>query len=217
MSEMAQFRYVVTPGVGNVFFSPEQLQLIGEEAGPGGRVELNAFMQLIVHTADERLDEQHARLRVAGLGVYPAGPVVKNLHTCTFCMGERVEGLPDAQRLDSLVAGAQVPFPVRIGFSGCAKNCGEALVRDIGVVLMDAGRYDIYLGGRPGSLTPQFGQKVAEGVTSDELLPAVDAILATYREQAKGKERVWKNVARVGLSTYQDAVNRVRGAANGTA
>jgi precorrin-3B C17-methyltransferase len=201
-------RYVVTPGVGQVFFSPEQLALVSEAAGPGGRVELNAFMQLIVHTERPDLAEQQARLRAAGLGVYPAGPVVKNLHTCTFCMGEKTDGLSDARRLDAAVAGIPVPFPVRMGFSGCPSNCGEAIMRDIGVIRMDADRYDIYIGGKPGSLDPLLGQKVAEGVTSADLVEAVRAILALYRETAKGKERLWKNVNRVGIEAYRA---RVRG------
>lgn len=204
--EQQVYRYAVTPGVGSVFFSAEQLQLIGEVAGTGGRIEMNSFMQLIVHTHGENLSQQHERLRAAGLGIYPVGPVVKNLHTCTFCMGERVEGLPDAQRLDSLVAGASVPFPVRIGFSGCANNCGEAIIRDIGVVRMDGDRYDLYVGGKPGSLTPLFGQKVAEGIASADLLPAVGALLDCYRQYAKGKERLWKNVQRLGADLYRAAV-----------
>ncbi len=199
-------RYAVTPGVGSVFFSPEQLQLIGEVAGAEGRIELNSFMQLIVHTRGENLAEQHERLRSAGLGIYPVGPVVKNLHTCTFCMGERVDGLPDAQRLDSLVAGANVPFPVRIGFSGCANNCGEAIVRDVGVVRMDGDRYDLYVGGKPGSLNPLFGLRVAEGITSSNLVAAVSALLVCYRQNARGKERLWRNVQRLGVEPYRQAV-----------
>ncbi|MFZ5824468.1 MAG: nitrite reductase [Bacillota bacterium] len=205
MAEEIQ-RYVVTPGVGQVFFRPEQLALISQVAGPEGKVELNAFMQLIVHTAEPDLAAQQERLREAGLGVYPAGPVVKNLHTCTFCMGEKIEGLPDARRLDAVVAGTPVPFPVRVGFSGCASNCGEALVRDIGVVRMDADRYDIYIGGKPGSLSPVLGQKVAEGVSSEALVEVVQEILALYRETAKGKERFWKNVSRVGVEAYRGRV-----------
>lgn len=198
-------RYAVTPGTGQVFFSPEQLQLISEAAGPGGRVELNAFMQLIVHTLSDDLAEQQANLRAAGLGVYPVGPAVKNLHTCTFCMGTRVEGLPDAQALDSAVAGLPVPFPVRVGFSGCSNNCGEVLVRDIGVVRMEADQYDIFLGGKAGSLSPLLGQKVAEGVAPQHLIPVVTALLDIYRQTAKGRERFWKNVSRVGPELYRNA------------
>ena len=172
-------------------------------------MELNAFMQLIVHTAAADVAEQQARLRAAGLGVYPVGPAVKNLQTCTFCMGERAEGLPDARALDAAVAGIPVPFPVRVGFSGCSNNCGEALVRDIGVVRMDGGRYDLYIGGRPAGLTPTFGQKVAEAVAGEHLIAAVTALLNTYRSTARGRERLWKNVARAGLEPYREAVDAV--------
>jgi precorrin-3B C17-methyltransferase len=173
-------------------------------------VELNAFMQLIVHTADADVAGQQARLRAAGLGVYPVGPAVKNLHTCTFCMGERVEGLPDARRLDAAVAGTATPFPVRVGFSGCSSNCGEALLRDIGVVRMDGGVYSLYVGGKAGSLAPALGQQVAEGVEPERLVAAVTALLTTYRQTARGRERFWKNVTRVGLEPYRQAVEQTR-------
>ncbi len=205
ISEQTLHRFAVTPGVGRVFFTPEQMRMIGEVAGPSGRVEINAFMQLIVHTPAENLEEQHRKLREAGLAIYPVGRVVKNLHTCTFCMGEKVDGLPDARRLDEVVAGRPTPFPVRIGFSGCASNCGEALVRDIGVVRMDADRYDIFIGGRPGGLNPSLGRKVAEHVSSEALPRVVAALLDTYRQTARGKERLWKNIGRVGLQPYQAA------------
>lgn len=100
-----------------------------------------------------------------------------------------MDGLPDAQALDQAVAGTPVPFPVRIGFSGCANNCGEALMRDIGVVLMQPGRFDIFIGGRPGSLTPEPGMKVAADLPSSDLVPSVLAILDCYHTVATPRGR----------------------------
>jgi len=179
--------------------------LIGEAAGPGGKVELNGFMQIIIHSAVAGVEEQHARLQAAGLTLYAVGPAVKNIQTCSFCSGERAEGLPDAQRLDAAVAGMPTPFPVRVGFSGCTANCAEALLRDIGVVRQDGGTYEIYLGGRASSLTPSFGVKVAGRVTADQLVPAVVALLRVYQETAKGRERLWKNLSRIGPEPYEQA------------
>jgi precorrin-3B C17-methyltransferase len=198
--------FAVTPELGNVFYSPEQLQAIALAAGAGGRVELNSFQQLILHTSEQNVEETSGRLRALGLGVYPVGAVVKNLHTCTFCMGERVEGLPDAQRLDSVVAGIPVPFTVRVGFSGCQNNCGEALLRDIGIVRMETG-YDIFIGGRAAGLTPAVGTKVADGIPGDRLPVAVRAILECYRQIARGKQRFWKTVQRHGTDPFREAID----------
>lgn len=203
------YRYAVTPGVGEVFFSPGQLQAIGEAAGPGGRIELNSFMQLIIITPHANLDAQKKRLTALGLGIYQVGAAVKNLHTCTFCMGERVEGLPDAQHLDAAIAGIPVPFPVRVGFSGCQANCGEAIVRDIGVVRMPGGTYDIYVGGKTGSLQPLLGQKVAGDVDGAVLTEAVRALLHLYKGTARGKEKYWKTVQRLGIDPFRRAVEEV--------
>lgn len=207
MAETECQRYAVTPGVGSVFFSADQLRIVSEVAGPDGQVEMNSFMQLIVHASGTDVTQQIEHLRSTGLGVYPVGPVVKNIQTCTFCMGDRVEGLPDAQRLDQAVAGMPVPFPVRVGFSGCANNCGEALMRDIGVVLVQPGRFDIYIGGRPGGLSPEPGTRVAAGVAASDLVRCVEAILHCYRRHARGKERFWKHVRRIGTGPFMAAIS----------
>jgi precorrin-3B C17-methyltransferase len=174
-------------------------------AGPEGRIELNSFQQLILHTHLD-LEVVQQALAQLGVGIYKVGAVVKNIHTCTFCMGERIEGLPDAQALDRVVAGTAVPFTVRIGFSGCQANCGEALIRDIGIVRMSTGLYDIYIGGRPGSLQPVFGQRAAEGLPGQQLPRALTALLTCYRDNARGKERFWKAVQRLTVAPFQSAM-----------
>lgn len=205
MSQLQTRSVAVTPGVGQVNFSPAQLAAIGAAAGAEGRIELNAFMQLILHSDRPDLEEALADLRALGLGVYPVGRVVKNLHTCTFCMGENIAGLPDAERLDAALAGVAVPFTVRIGFSGCDKNCGEAKMREIGLVREQDGLYSIYLGGKTGG-EPVIATLAAEGIPGEELPAVVERILEAYRANAKGKERLWKLVQRIGLEPFQAAI-----------
>jgi precorrin-3B C17-methyltransferase len=195
----------ITPGVGQVHFTPAQLAAIGAAAGAAGRVELNAFMQLILHSDRPDLAEALADLRALGLGVYPVGRVVKNLHTCTFCMGENVAGLPDAERLDAALAGAPVPFTVRIGFSGCDKNCGEARMREIGLVRQQDGRYALYLGGKAGG-EPVIAALLAEGIPGEDLPAVVERVLGVYRANARGKERLWKLVQRIGLEPFRSVL-----------
>lgn len=195
----------ITPGVGHVHFSPEQLAAIGAAAGVGGQVELNAFMQLILHSYRPDLDMVLDELRARGLGVYPVGRVVKNLHTCTFCMGERIDGLPDAEALDRAVAGAAVPFPVRIGFSGCQANCGEARMREIGIVRQADGHYALYLGGKAGG-EPIIAALVAESVPGTHLPVIITRILEVYRLHARGKERLWKLLQRIGMAPFQEVI-----------
>lgn len=206
MSEAAKLsRFAVTPGVGKVFLSPAQMEAIARTVGGEGSIEMNGFLQLILSMPSHRVLEAQERLRKAGLSIYPVGPVVKNLQTCTFCMGDRIDGLPDAQLLDQLVAGTPVPYPLRVGFSGCANNCGEAIMRDIGVVRKDGGLYEIYIGGRAGG-QPVLGIKVGEGLSGSGMIESVRALVSTYRALAKGKERFWKIVSRLGPGPFQAAL-----------
>lgn len=205
MEELEFYALAVTPGVGCVYFSAEQIRVITEVLGPNGRMELNSFQQVILHLPSQSLSSVSERLRSAGLGVYAVGAVVKNLHTCTFCMGERIEGLPDAKRVDEVVAGTPVPFTARVGFSGCQSNCGEALLRDIGIVRSGTA-YAIFIGGRAGGLSPVIGQKVVDGISGEQLPVVVRALLECYRQGARGKERFWKTVQRLGIEPFRAAI-----------
>jgi precorrin-3B C17-methyltransferase len=209
MSEDPIRRFAVTPGVGQVFFTPEQLAAVAEAAGPGGRIEMNTFQQLIVHTASPTAEE---RVKACGLAVYRVGHVVKNLRTCTFCVGDYTDGLPAAQELDRAVAGAEIPYTLKIGYSGCNQNCGEATLQEIGIVRVDdrinpsPETYDIYVGGRTGTLTPRAGSRVGAGVARADLVGTVQALLQVYRSQARRRERFASLVGRIGPAPFAEAV-----------
>lgn len=202
-------RFAVTPGVGQVFFTPAQLAAVADAAGAEGRVEMNTFQQLIVHTA---LPQAEDLVRAAGLSVYAVGHVVKNLRTCTFCMGEYNDGLPAAQEVDAAVAGSQIPYTLKIGYSGCSRNCGEATLQEIGIVRVDERTapspetYDIYVGGRTGTLEPLVGTQVGAGVRRADLTGTVQALLQVYRDQARRRERFAKLVQRVGAAPFAAAI-----------
>lgn len=127
---------------------------------------MNAFQQLIIHTA---LPDAEERVRAAGLHTYVVGHVVKNLRTCTFCMGDYTDRLPAAREVDQAVVGSEIPYTLKIGYSGCSRNCGEAMIQEIGIVRVDErtapspDTFDIYVGGRTGTLEPLIGRQVGAG------------------------------------------------------
>ena len=45
--------------------------------------------------------------------------------------------------------GSWTPAKVKLGVSGCPRNCAEATCKDIGVVCVDSG-YEIHIGGAAG-------------------------------------------------------------------
>ena len=133
---MNRVKFAVSPDikVGGRHFSPADLALMAEAAGESAEIELATLQQLIVEVDEDRFVQAKDALREQGLRVYEVGMVVKNLAVCNFCKGAEVEGLDAARALDVAIAGQPVPFPMRVGYSGCPNACGESLSKDIGVV-----------------------------------------------------------------------------------
>ncbi|MGH3787951.1 MAG: hypothetical protein ACRDRG_15680 [Pseudonocardiaceae bacterium] len=91
------------------------------------------------------------------------------------------------------------PAKMKLAVSGCPRNCAESYVKDVGIVAVEGGRWEIYVGGAAGA-----------HVRKDDLLTTVqrpeEAITLTgwfmqyYRENANWLERSYDFVPRIGLA-----------------
>lgn len=201
--------FAVTPGLKHRF-TGAQLAALARAVGPDADVELTTVQQLLVTLPAARAATARAELAAAGLRVYAAGAVVKNVRACSFCKGDEEEGYAAAVALDDAVAGLPVPFPLRVAYSGCPNGCAEPLLQDIGVVKTPGG-YDVYAGGRAQGLNPRPGVPVARGLAEGELPAAVRRIITAYQQEGRRRERFWQWFDRVGAA----AVARAAGAGAG--
>ena len=48
-----------------------------------------------------------------------------------------------------------VPHKMKLATAGCPRNCSEAMVKDVGAVAVEGGKWEIYIGGAAGSSRPQ--------------------------------------------------------------
>ena len=100
-------------------------------------------------------------------------------------------------RLERHLWGSWSPAKVKLGVSGCPRNCAEATCKDIGVICVDSG-YDVHFAGAAG--LEILGTEVLCHVdTEDEVVEHVTALLQLYREQGHYLERIWKWTKRIGL------------------
>lgn len=207
---MAMVKFAITPGFeeGGTLFTPEQLEVLGTVVGNNAKIELTTFKQLYVEMQEERGEEVKQRLTKVGLQIYPAGFVSKSLITCNFCRGAEDAGLDIAKKLNEAIAGIQTPTPLKIGYAGCALGTSEPLLKDIGVVKM-RDVFDIYVGGDPKSIKPQFATLLVSGITADNLPMVVQELISHYREHAKGKEKYTKYVNRMTIEVLKDAIGGV--------
>ncbi|MFF2889146.1 nitrite reductase [Paenibacillus sp. NPDC057967] len=188
--------------LGGSLFTPNQLVQIGNLLGSDAKVEMTPFKQLYAEVPIEQREAIKEELERYGLEVNPAGFVTKSLIACNFCKGAEEAGLETAATLNIAIAGIETPTPLKIGYAGCALGTSEPLIKDIGVVKM-RDTFDIYVGGEPKGLKTSFAKLLRSGMTEDQLIPAVTAIIDFYKEHAKGKEKFSKFVNRISLEQLQ--------------
>lgn len=135
----------------------------------------------------------------------------KSFRTVKSCVGTEFcrFGLGDsttlAVRLEERFRGVEAPAKLKLAVAGCPRNCSEALVKDVGVVAIDGGRWEVYVGGAAGA-TVRRGDLLCTLETPDEVMTITGRFMQYYRENARWLERTYDFVPRVGLEHLRDVV-----------
>ncbi|KMK68010.1 nitrite reductase large subunit NirB [Puniceibacterium sp. IMCC21224] len=107
-------------------------------------------------------------------------------------------------KLEKALWGSWTPHKVKLGVSGCPRNCAEATCKDVGVICVDSG-YEVSVGGAAG-MDLKETQPLAKAVTEQEAIDMTIAFVQLYRENAKYLDRPYKWIAKVGLDWVRDRV-----------
>ncbi|MFX8856412.1 nitrite reductase large subunit, partial [Acinetobacter baumannii] len=86
--------------------------------------------------------------------------------------------------------GSWTPAKVKLGVSGCPRNCAEATCKDIGVICVESG-YEIHYAGAAG-LHIQGTVLLTKVETEEECIEVIAALTQFYREDARYLERIYK-------------------------
>ncbi len=107
-------------------------------------------------------------------------------------------------RIEKFMWGSWTPAKVKMGVSGCPRNCAEATCKDVGVICVDSG-YEIHFAGAAG--LDIKGTEVLGLVRSeDEALEHIVALTQMYREQARYLERIYKWAKRIGIAEIKKQI-----------
>ena len=126
----------------------------------------------------------------------------KGLRTVKTCVGSDWcrFGTQDSTglgvRIEKFMWGSWTPAKVKMGVSGCPRNCAEATCKDVGVICVDSG-YEIHFAGAAG-LDIKGTEVLGLVKTEDEALEVIVALTQMYREQARYLERIYKWARRIG-------------------
>ncbi|HET9254398.1 MAG TPA: nitrite reductase large subunit NirB [Pseudonocardiaceae bacterium] len=118
---------------------------------------------------------------------------------CRFGLGESTRlGIAIEQRYQ----GLESPAKMKLAVSGCPRNCAESYVKDIGIVAVEGGRWEIYVGGAAGA-SVRKGDLLATVDRHEDAVTLTGRFIQYYRENAKWLERTYDFVPRIGLAELQ--------------
>lgn len=204
--------YSVVPRIPGGEITPEGLIVIGEIARDFG-----LYTKI---TGGQRIDLFGARLdqlpdiwrRLVDAGFESGHAYGKSLRTVKSCVGSTWcrYGVQDsvglAIALEERYRGLRSPHKIKLGVSGCARECAEARGKDVGVIATDHG-WNLYVGGN-GGFTPRHAQLLAEDLPTDELVRAIDRYLMYYVRTADRLQRTaaWQEDHEGGLDAIRAVV-----------
>ncbi|WP_432562937.1 nitrite reductase large subunit NirB [Kineococcus sp. SYSU DK003] len=132
---------------------------------------------------------------------YAYGKSFRTVKTCVgtdFCRF----GLGDSTKLgidlESRYQGVETPAKLKLGVVGCPRNCAEAYVKDVGVVAIGGGRWEVYVGGAAGA-TVRKGDLLATVDSPEEVITLTGRFIQFYREWGNWLERTYEFVPRLGI------------------
>lgn len=196
----------------------------GGEITPEGLIEIGAvardFGLYTKITGGQRIDLFGARMeqlpaiwkRLVDAGFESGHAYGKSLRTVKSCVGQTWcrYGVQDsvgmAIELELRYRGLRAPHKLKLGVSGCARECAEARGKDVGVIATDNG-WNMYVGGN-GGFTPRHAQLFAEDLTTEELIRAIDRFLMYYVRTADRLQRTapWVEAHEGGIEAIRAVV-----------
>ncbi|MEV8192847.1 nitrite reductase large subunit NirB [Rhodococcus pyridinivorans] len=204
--------YSVVPRMPGGECTPEQLIVIGEVA--------RDFGLYVKMTGGQRVDLFGARVeqlpqiwkRLVDAGMESGQAYGKSLRTVKSCVGSTWcrYGVQDsvgmAVALELRYRGLRSPHKLKMGVSGCARECAEARGKDVGVIATENG-WNLYVCGNGGQ-SPKHAQLLAGGLDDETLVRYIDRFLMFYIRTADRLQRTapWLDALEGGLAHLEEVV-----------
>ncbi len=204
--------YSIVPRVPGGDITAEQLILIGEIAR-----DFNLYTKI---TGGQRIDLFGARVdqlpeiwrRLVEGGMESGHAYGKALRTVKSCVGSdwcrygQQDSVQMAIDLELRYRGLRAPHKIKMGVSGCARECAEARGKDVGVIATENG-WNLYVGGN-GGMTPKHAQLLAGDLDDETLVRYIDRFLMFYIRTADRLQRTapWVESLEGGLDHLRDVV-----------
>ncbi len=201
--------FSVVPQMKGGVTSPEQLRRIADVAD-------KYRIPMVKLTGGQRIDllgipKEDLPKVWADLGMPSGYAYGKSFRTVKTCVGQEFcrFGTGDSTKLgveiESRFQGIESPAKLKLAVSGCPRNCAESLVKDVGVVAVEGGRWEIYVGGAAGAHIRK-GDLLATVDDPETVKLLTGRFMQYYRERANWLERTYAFVPRVGIEHLRSVI-----------
>jgi nitrite reductase (NADH) large subunit len=139
---------------------------------------------------------------------YAYGKSFRTVKTCVgtdFCRFGVGDSTSLGIRIEDRFQGIAGPGKMKLAVAGCPRNCSEALCKDVGLVAVDGGKWEIYVGGAAGAHVRK-GDLLATVDDPDLVVTLIGRFLQYYRENGKWLERTYAWVPRIGIERIRAIV-----------
>ncbi|MFF2844522.1 nitrite reductase large subunit NirB [Paenarthrobacter sp. NPDC057981] len=204
--------YSVVPRIAGGEITPRGLGVIAAVAE-----KYNLYTKI---TGGQRIDMFGARLEqlpdiwkeLVDAGFESGQAYGKSLRTVKSCVGSTwcrfgvQDSVAMAIALELRYRGLRSPHKLKMGVSGCARECAEARGKDVGVIATADG-WNLYVGGNGGA-TPAHAKLLAKDLDDETLLKYIDRYLMYYIRTADRLQRTarWQEELDGDIKHVEDVV-----------
>ncbi len=204
--------YSVVPRIAGGEITPKKLGVIAAVA--------EKYSLYTKITGGQRIDMFGARLEqlpeiwkeLVDAGFESGQAYGKSLRTVKSCVGSTwcrfgvQDSVAMAIQLELRYRGLRSPHKLKMGVSGCARECAEARGKDVGVIATADG-WNLYVGGNGGA-TPAHAQLLAKDLDDETLIKYIDRYFMYYIRTADRLQRTarWQEELDGGIKHVEDVV-----------
>jgi sulfite reductase (NADPH) hemoprotein beta-component len=180
-----------------------------------GEVRVSHEQNLVFpHVAVENLPAVYRALDRLGFAEANVGKIT-DIIACPgldYCALANARSIPVAQRISTHFAELARQHDIgdlKIKISGCINACGHHHVGHIGILGVDKNGVELYqisLGGDVDFGKTSLGTILGPAVEADQVVEAVDALVATYLDARQSGERFVDTYRRIGAKPFKERV-----------
>lgn len=199
--------YAVAPHIPAGITNPDQLRKIANIAEKFNAQALkitSAQRIAIVGLEEEQLDQIWQELdEPAGAAI---GMCVRSIKVCpgtTFCKRGQQDSVTLGLEMDKRYHGMELPWKFKMGVSGCANDCSEVCIKDVGLIGTPKG-WKVMVGGNGGA-GARLSHLLADQLSDEQALALADHIVKWFVKNNR-KGRLGKFVDEMGFDTFKDEI-----------